>query len=293
MYAQDTALVFAIYPVMLYSLQNRGHKACSSHVYFIFAYLVLHESFNSGSMCVCVYTPRPWDFCLWRFIRKIKCDFNYIVHKLGTMVTYMLFCCLLNSTQKYNSKVHVLSVEREVRKGWLRLINDLFKNVITHEQAGQTQHFLAAELCKFKLRFDWLIMWRSKSCHYPKSTDLVQGTDLTHPHITCEPMCRFSPDSSWVVNRLHKIRGSRSSEFTQPLLILSLMRTNCVLLSSLWFWWSIKFSIKCFIPSLYKFNTLVPWLHVSVFYKTIFRPSLTIGRYVQCVHTLWDPIVFA
>jgi len=39
--------VFAIYPVMLYSLQNRGHKACSSHVHFIFAYLVLHEGFNA------------------------------------------------------------------------------------------------------------------------------------------------------------------------------------------------------------------------------------------------------
>ena len=31
---------------------------------------------------------------------------------------------------------------------------------------------------------------------------------------------------------------------------------------------------------------------VSVFYKTIFRPSLTIGRFIQCMHTLWDPIVF-
>ena len=28
------------------------------------------------------------------------------------------------------------------------------------------------------------------------------------------------------------------------------------------------------------------------FYKTIFRPSLTILRYIQCVHTLWDPTVF-
>jgi len=28
------------------------------------------------------------------------------------------------------------------------------------------------------------------------------------------------------------------------------------------------------------------------FYKTIFRLMLNIGRYVQCVHTLWDPIVF-
>ena len=29
------------------------------------------------------------------------------------------------------------------------------------------------------------------------------------------------------------------------------------------------------------------------FYKTIFRPMLTIGRYIQCVHTrtLWDPTV--
>jgi len=29
-----------------------------------------------------------------------------------------------------------------------------------------------------------------------------------------------------------------------------------------------------------------------VFYKIIFRPVLNIGRYIQCVHTLWDPIVF-
>ena len=28
------------------------------------------------------------------------------------------------------------------------------------------------------------------------------------------------------------------------------------------------------------------------FYKTIFRAMLTIGKYSQCVHTLWDPIVF-
>jgi len=28
------------------------------------------------------------------------------------------------------------------------------------------------------------------------------------------------------------------------------------------------------------------------FYKTIFRLMLTIGRYFQCVHKLWDPIVF-
>ena len=28
------------------------------------------------------------------------------------------------------------------------------------------------------------------------------------------------------------------------------------------------------------------------FYKTIFRPMLATGRYSQCVHTLWDPIVF-
>ena len=26
-------------------------------------------------------------------------------------------------------------------------------------------------------------------------------------------------------------------------------------------------------------------------YKTIFMPMITIGRYIQCVHTLWDPIV--
>ena len=49
---------------------------------------------------------------------------------------------------------------------------------------------------------------------------------------------------------------------------------------------------KRFIPSLHNFNTLVPWLRVSVFNKTIFRPSLNIGRYIQCVRTLWDPIVF-
>jgi len=28
------------------------------------------------------------------------------------------------------------------------------------------------------------------------------------------------------------------------------------------------------------------------FYKTIFRLMLTIGRYIQCVHTLRDPIMF-
>ena len=28
------------------------------------------------------------------------------------------------------------------------------------------------------------------------------------------------------------------------------------------------------------------------FYQIIFRPMLTIGRYTQCVHKLWDPIVF-
>jgi len=28
------------------------------------------------------------------------------------------------------------------------------------------------------------------------------------------------------------------------------------------------------------------------FYKTNFRPMLTIGTYIQFVHTLWDPIVF-
>jgi hypothetical protein len=27
------------------------------------------------------------------------------------------------------------------------------------------------------------------------------------------------------------------------------------------------------------------------FYKTIFRPLLTTGRYIQCVHTVWDPIL--
>jgi len=28
------------------------------------------------------------------------------------------------------------------------------------------------------------------------------------------------------------------------------------------------------------------------FYRTIFRPLLTIRRCIQCAHTLWDPIVF-
>ena len=27
------------------------------------------------------------------------------------------------------------------------------------------------------------------------------------------------------------------------------------------------------------------------FYQTTFRPVLTIGKHIQCVHTLWDPIV--
>jgi len=28
------------------------------------------------------------------------------------------------------------------------------------------------------------------------------------------------------------------------------------------------------------------------FYKTIFSPMLATGRYIQCVHTLWDPHSF-
>jgi len=32
--------------------------------------------------------------------------------------------------------------------------------------------------------------------------------------------------------------------------------------------------------------------YFGIFTKTIFRPVLTIGRYIQCAHTLWDPIVF-
>jgi len=44
-------------------------------------------------------------------------------------------------------------------------------------------------------------------------------------------------------------------------------------------------SVKGLIPSLHKYSTLVSWLHVSVFYKTIFRPMLTIGSYIKCVHT--------
>ena len=32
-------------------------------------------------------------------------------------------------------------------------------------------------------------------------------------------------------------------------------------------------------------------MYQQLFYKTILRPLLTIGRYHQCVHTLWDPIV--
>lgn len=102
-------------------------------------------------------------------------------------------------------------------------------------------------LCKFKLRFDWLIMWPSESCHYPMSTNLVQG-------ITCELMCWV-----WAVNRLHKIRGSRSSQCTQPILILSLLRTGCVVQKrrshwSPWFWWSKKcsnlhYKEKVFLPA--------------------------------------------
>jgi len=30
----------------------------------------------------------------------------------------------------------------------------------------------------------------------------------------------------------------------------------------------------------------------ACFYKTIFVPILTIGRYIQCGHKLWDPMVF-
>ena len=35
-----------------------------------------------------------------------------------------------------------------------------------------------------------------------------------------------------------------------------------------------------FILSLHNFNILLPWLHVSVFYKTIFRTLLIVGRYI-------------
>ena len=28
------------------------------------------------------------------------------------------------------------------------------------------------------------------------------------------------------------------------------------------------------------------------FYQTFFRPMFTIGRYIQCAHTLLDPILF-
>ena len=28
------------------------------------------------------------------------------------------------------------------------------------------------------------------------------------------------------------------------------------------------------------------------FYKTNLRPLLTVGSYIQCVHTLWDPMVY-
>ena len=34
-----------------------------------------------------------------------------------------------------------------MHKGWLRLVTDLFKIVVTHEQAGRTLCFLAAVSC--------------------------------------------------------------------------------------------------------------------------------------------------
>jgi hypothetical protein len=55
----------------------------------------------------------------------------------------------------------------------------------------------------------------------------------------------------------------------------------------------IWYSTKRFIPSQPNTNTSVSWLHFSPFYKkTIFRPMLTTGRYIQCVRTVWDHTVF-
>lgn len=50
--------------------------------------------------------------------------------------------------------VHVLLFEWIRYEGWSRLTTDLFKNVKTHEQVGETQFSVAVELCKFKLRLD-------------------------------------------------------------------------------------------------------------------------------------------
>jgi hypothetical protein len=41
----------------------------------------------------------------------------------------------------------------------------------------------------------------------------------------------------------------------------------------------------------YIVNNIEFWLHVSV-YQTIIRPIFIKWRYIQCVRTLWDPILF-
>jgi hypothetical protein len=138
-------------------------------------------------------------------------------------------------------------------------------------------------------------MWPSKSCHYPMSTNLVQGIDLIRSRITCELMWRFSPDSLRAVNHLHKIRGSRSSQFTQPLLILSSQRTGCVVQKrrsqwSPWFWWSRKFSRlhykgKVIWPA-YPLSTLLHGQYSyrsTHLYTTVHTPALVF----QCLLQHW------
>jgi len=41
----------------------------------------------------------------------------------------------------------------------------------------------------------------------------------------------------------------------------------------------------------YQYNSFVGYMFRFLY--TIFRTMLITGRYIQCVHTLWDPIGFA
>jgi len=61
--------------------------------------------------------------------------------------------------------------------------------------------------------------------------------------------------------------------------------------------------MKCLYLMFYIFDTMVYSIltqhqYISFlatcfgFFRTIFRQMLTTGRYIQCVHTLWEPIVF-
>jgi len=53
-----------------------------------------------------------------------------------------------------------------------------------------------------------------------------------------------------------------------------------------------QYSIKWVYPVLTQYQYISSLATYFGFYKTIFRSVLTTGRYIQCVRTLWDPIVF-